>query len=126
MLRPVVAVADARRVGRARQAVTGFSGRPGGVHTPGRLRDPLERRGLAGRLKSIGAELIRGHGRLDDHRRVAVATSDGGMMALTARHVVVICTGSRPDLPELPGLAEARPGGVVPRRANPANEGERQ
>jgi ribosomal protein L34E len=57
----------------------------------------------------IGAELIRGHGRLDSYRRVAVQTPDGGTVALAARHAVVICTGSRPDVPELPGLAEARP-----------------
>jgi dihydrolipoamide dehydrogenase len=30
-------------------------------------------------------------------------------MALTARHAVVVCTGSRPALPELPGLVESRP-----------------
>jgi len=30
-------------------------------------------------------------------------------VTLTARHAVMICTGSRPALPELPGLAEARP-----------------
>jgi pyruvate/2-oxoglutarate dehydrogenase complex dihydrolipoamide dehydrogenase (E3) component len=30
-------------------------------------------------------------------------------VALTARHAVVICTGSRTALPELAGLAEARP-----------------
>jgi len=61
----------------------------------------------AGWLKSIGAELIRGHGRLDDHRRVGVATPDSGTMALTARHAVVICTGSRPALPELAGRGPA-------------------
>ena len=33
----------------------------------------------------------------------------GGTVALTARHAVVICTGSRTALPELAGLAEARP-----------------
>ena len=36
-----------------------------------------------------------------DARRVAGATPDGGTMALSARHAVVICTGSRPALPEL-------------------------
>ena len=30
-------------------------------------------------------------------------------MPLTARHAIAICTGSRPALPELAGLAEARP-----------------
>ena len=33
----------------------------------------------------------------------------GAEAALTARHAVVICTGSRPALPDLPGIAEARP-----------------
>jgi dihydrolipoamide dehydrogenase len=65
--------------------------------------------GQAAGLKSLGAELIRGHGRLDGHRRVAVETRDGGTVALTARHAVVICTGSRPALPELAGLDQARP-----------------
>jgi pyruvate/2-oxoglutarate dehydrogenase complex dihydrolipoamide dehydrogenase (E3) component len=38
-----------------------------------------------------------------------VATREGGTVRLTARHAVAICTASRPALPELPGLAEARP-----------------
>ena len=65
--------------------------------------------GQAAGLKSLGAELIRGHGRLDGHRRVAVEIPGGGTVALTARHALVICTGSRTALPELTGLAEARP-----------------
>jgi pyruvate/2-oxoglutarate dehydrogenase complex dihydrolipoamide dehydrogenase (E3) component len=109
MLRPVVAVADARRVGGARQAVTGtvdaqavFARRDQWVHD---WNDKSQADGL----KSIGAELIRGHGRLDGHRRVAVAAPDGGTVALTARHAVVLCTGSRTALPELAGLSEANP-----------------
>jgi hypothetical protein len=38
--------------------------------------------GQAAGLKSLGAELIRGHGRLDGHRRVAVETPDGTLTAL--------------------------------------------
>jgi dihydrolipoamide dehydrogenase len=109
MLRPVVAVADARRVAGARQAVT----RPVDVLATFARRDrwvtDWNDEGQANLLKSIGAELIRGHGRLDGARRVAVETPDGSTITLTARHAVAICTGSRPDLPELPGLAEARP-----------------
>ena len=108
MLRPVVAVADTRRVAGARQAVTGtvdapavFARRDGWVTG---WNDEAQATGL----KSLGAELIRGHGRLDGHRRVAVATAEGRAVALTARHAVAICTGSRTALPELAGLAEAR------------------
>ena len=38
-----------------------------------------------------------------------VTTSSGDEVVLTARYAVVICTGSRPALPDLPGMAEARP-----------------
>ena len=69
--------------------------------TPGGLA-PSAVNGFA----SVGPD---GLGRLDGNRRVAVATPDGGTVTLTARQAVVICTGSRPALPELAGLAEARP-----------------
>jgi pyruvate/2-oxoglutarate dehydrogenase complex dihydrolipoamide dehydrogenase (E3) component len=74
MLRPVVAVADARRVAGAREAVTGpvdalavFKRRDGYV-------TDWNDEGQANWLKSIGAELIRGHGRLNGVRRVTVET----------------------------------------------------
>jgi len=109
MLRPVVAVSDARRVAGARQAVIGrvdasavFTRRDGYV-------SDWNDEGPAYDLRTIGVELIRGHGRLAGARQVAVETSGGETMALTARHAVVVCTGSRPALPELPGLVELRP-----------------
>ncbi len=109
MLRPVVAVADARRVAGAREAVT----RPVDAPAVFKRRDGYvtdwNDEGQANWLKSTGAELIRGHGRLNGVRRVTVQTPDGGTVALRARHAVAICTGSRPDLPELAGLAEVRP-----------------
>jgi pyruvate/2-oxoglutarate dehydrogenase complex dihydrolipoamide dehydrogenase (E3) component len=109
MLRPVVAVADARRVAGARQAVTGTMDAPAVFARRDEWVTGWNDQGQAAGLKSLGAELIRGHGRLDGHRRVAVQTPEGGTVALTARHAVVICTGSRTALPELAGLAEARP-----------------
>src|ERR1700761_9664185 len=57
----------------------------------------------------IGATLVRGHGRLDGPRRVKVTAADGAVSVLTARHAVIICTGSRAALPDVPGIAEARP-----------------
>jgi pyruvate/2-oxoglutarate dehydrogenase complex dihydrolipoamide dehydrogenase (E3) component len=109
MLRPVVAVADARRVAGARQAVTG----PLDAQAVFARRDAFTSNwndaGQADALKKIGAELIRGDGRLDGRRRVTVKTPTGEALTLTARYAVGICTGSSPALPELPGLAEARP-----------------
>jgi pyruvate/2-oxoglutarate dehydrogenase complex dihydrolipoamide dehydrogenase (E3) component len=109
MLRPVVAVADARRVTGARQAVTGTVDAPAVFARRDEWVTGWNDEGQAAGLKGLGAELIRGHGRLDGHRRVVVETQDGGLITLTARHAVVLCTGSRTALPELAGLAEARP-----------------
>ncbi|MFZ0002895.1 MAG: FAD-dependent oxidoreductase [Trebonia sp.] len=109
MLRPVVAVADARRVAGAFQAVTGTVDVPAVFARRDEWVTGWNDQGQAAGLKSLGAELIRGHGRLDGHRRVAVEIPGGGTVALTARHAVVICTGSRTALPELAGLTEARP-----------------
>src|SRR5215467_4485558 len=77
MLRPVVAVADARRVAGARQAVTRPVDAPAAFARRDRLVTDWNDESQANFLKSIGAELIRGHGRLDGARRVAVETPDG-------------------------------------------------
>jgi pyruvate/2-oxoglutarate dehydrogenase complex dihydrolipoamide dehydrogenase (E3) component len=109
MLRPVVAVADACRVAGARQAVTGpVDAQAVLTRRDGYVADWNDEE-TAGSLKSIGAELIRGHGRLDGPRRVAVRDPGGDTVTVTARHAVVISTGSRPDLPELAGLDQVRP-----------------
>ncbi|KRE81567.1 dihydrolipoyl dehydrogenase family protein [Arthrobacter sp. Soil763] len=55
-------------------------------------------------VEDTGIELIRGRGRVAGIRRVDVAGLDGNAYALTARHAVVVATGSRPTIPPLPGL----------------------
>jgi pyruvate/2-oxoglutarate dehydrogenase complex dihydrolipoamide dehydrogenase (E3) component len=52
---------------------------------------------------------VRGHGRLDGERAVVVVHPNGGERRLTARHAVVLDTGSTPFIPPVPGLREARP-----------------
>jgi dihydrolipoamide dehydrogenase len=41
--------------------------------------------------------------------RVAYTLGDTTEAVLTARHAVVLATGTRPNVPEIPGLAQARP-----------------
>src|SRR5262245_45245364 len=77
MLRPVVAVADARRVAGARQAITGRVDAPAVFARRDGYVTGWDDEGPASSLKSIGAELIRGHGRLRGPRRVTVATPGG-------------------------------------------------
>src|SRR5215813_8981874 len=109
LLRPVVAIADARRVEGARKAVEGpldppavFARRDGFVF---HWRDDQN----AALVKGMGANPVRGHGRLDGPRRVAVETRNHGRVVVFAQHAVAVCTGSRAALPDLPGIAEVRP-----------------
>lgn len=109
LLRPVIALSDARRVDGAREAVTGSLNADGVFGRRNRYVSNWDDSGQAEWVGGIGATLIRGHGRLDGPRRVVVTTSDGDRLTVSARHAVVICTGSRSALPDLPGMTEARP-----------------
>ena len=109
LLRPVIALSDVRRVDGAREAVTGSINPAGVFGRRDRYVSNWDDTGQADWVAGIGATLVRGHGRLDGPRRVVVATPSADEVQLTARHAVVVCTGSRPALPDLPGIAEARP-----------------
>lgn len=120
LLRPVLALADTRRVDGAREAVTGSLNAEGVFGRRNRYVTDWDDSGQADWVSGIGATLVRGHGRLDGARRVVVTTGDDERVALTARHAVVVCTGSRPALPDLPGMAEAKP--WTNRRATDSSE----
>ncbi len=120
LLRPVIALADARRVDGAREAVTGSISAEGVFGRRNRYVTDWDDSGQADWVSGIGATLIRGHGRLDGPHRVVITTGADERVALTARHAVVVCTGSRPALPDLPGMAEAKP--WTNRRATDSSE----
>lgn len=109
LLRPVAARSDARAVPGAREAVTG----PLDVAAVLANRDSFAAHwkddGQVSWLDSVGLELVRGHARLAGERRVVVETPDGGRRELTARQAVAVCTGTKAVLPDLPGIAGARP-----------------
>jgi pyruvate/2-oxoglutarate dehydrogenase complex dihydrolipoamide dehydrogenase (E3) component len=109
LLRPVIAVADADHVDGAREAVSGSINAAGAFGRRDRNVSNWDDAGQADWVAGIGATLVRGHGRLDGPRRVTVTAADGDVSVLTARHAVVVCTGSRAALPDLPGMTEARP-----------------
>jgi pyruvate/2-oxoglutarate dehydrogenase complex dihydrolipoamide dehydrogenase (E3) component len=107
MLRPVIALADTCRVDGARDAVSGPLNAAGVFGRRDRYVTHWDDDGRARRVKEIGAELFRGHARLDGACRVAVATPDDRVVVLEARHAVVVCTGSRAAIPDIPGIAAA-------------------
>ncbi|MEV5486711.1 NAD(P)/FAD-dependent oxidoreductase [Streptomyces bobili] len=104
LLRPVIAQADARRLPGLRQAVQGPLDADAILAHRNYFTSDWKDDGQVGWLDGIGADLYRGHGRLTGPRTVAV-----GDTVLSARHAVVVCTGTRAVLPDLPGLAEVGP-----------------
>ncbi|MCV7027767.1 pyridine nucleotide-disulfide oxidoreductase [Mycobacterium sherrisii] len=108
LLRPVLALADVERVDGAREAVTGPIDPAGVFGRRNRYVTDWDDTGQADWVSGIGATLVRGHGRLNGTRRVTVSSSSKEV-SLDAKHAVVVCTGSRAALPDLPGIAEARP-----------------
>ena len=53
--------------------------------------------------------MFHAHGRLAGPREVTVTHPDGREETVRARQAVVLATGTRPAIPDVPGLAEARP-----------------
>ncbi|GAB7066248.1 NAD(P)/FAD-dependent oxidoreductase [Mycobacterium hodleri] len=108
LLRPVLAVAEARKVDGAREAVVGAIDAKGVFARRDRYVTNWDDAPVAGAVVGMGVDLIRGHARLDGARRVVVTTSER-RLELHARHAVIVCTGSTAAVPDLPGVAEAKP-----------------
>ncbi|HEV7687514.1 MAG TPA: NAD(P)/FAD-dependent oxidoreductase, partial [Acidimicrobiia bacterium] len=109
LLRPGDVVAAARRVPGAAEAVTG----PIAVDAALAWRDSVagnwDDSGQVPWLEEKKITLVRGVGRLAGENTVEVEAPDGGVRRLTAGKAVVVATGTKPVIPPIPGLAEARP-----------------
>ncbi|MEU9113482.1 NAD(P)/FAD-dependent oxidoreductase [Streptomyces sp. NPDC048483] len=104
LLRPVTARSEARRVPGLADAAAGPLDAPAVLAHRDAFASYWKDDGQVRWLESAGIDLVRGHGRLAGPRRVSV---DGRILG--ARHAVAVCTGSRPVLPAIPGLADAKP-----------------
>ncbi|MCF3129650.1 dihydrolipoyl dehydrogenase family protein [Streptomyces olivochromogenes] len=109
LLRPVIARADARRLPGLAQAVQGPLDTTAVLARRDDYTSHWKDDGQVGWLDGIGADLYRGHGRLAGPRTVTVTGPDGDVTTLTAQHAVAVCTGTRAQLPGLPGLADVKP-----------------
>ncbi|MFG2892626.1 dihydrolipoyl dehydrogenase family protein [Streptomyces sp. NPDC048248] len=105
LLRPVTARSEASRMPGLPEAVAGPLDAAAVLARRDAFASHWKDDGQVRWVDSAGIDLVRGKGRLDGPRRVVV---DGGPV-LTARHAVAVCTGSRAVLPEIPGLAAAKP-----------------
>jgi pyruvate/2-oxoglutarate dehydrogenase complex dihydrolipoamide dehydrogenase (E3) component len=104
LLRPAQALAEARRVPGAAEAIAGSLDIVAALARRDAVVGHLDDAGQLPWLESRGVELVRGHGRLDGERRVRV----GGDL-YEARRAVVIATGSAAALPPIPGLSGVAP-----------------
>ncbi len=109
LLRPAEALAAARRVPAARDAVTGTVDAARTLRARDAFASRWDDRHQAAWVDSVGASLVRGKGRLTGERRVVVEQADGVEVELEARKAVVLATGSVAFVPPIPGLAEAKP-----------------
>jgi pyruvate/2-oxoglutarate dehydrogenase complex dihydrolipoamide dehydrogenase (E3) component len=59
------------------------------------------------RFTDLGVELLTGNAHVSGPQQVTVMTADGVSRQLATR-AILLCTGSHPTVPDVPGLAEAR------------------
>jgi pyruvate/2-oxoglutarate dehydrogenase complex dihydrolipoamide dehydrogenase (E3) component len=104
LLRPAAALRAAKAVPGAAQAVTGELDVAAVLERRNSFTSNWSDDGQVQWLNGAGIALVRGHGRISGVKQVTV---DGAV--LTARHAVVVSTGSDPLVPDIPGLREAQP-----------------
>lgn len=109
LLRPARAVRAAQGVAGAAAAVTGQLDVAAVLARRDEFAASWEDSGQVEWLASAGIDLVRGHGRITGVREVTVTSDDGTARTLSARHAVVISTGSDAMLPAIEGLAQAAP-----------------
>jgi pyruvate/2-oxoglutarate dehydrogenase complex dihydrolipoamide dehydrogenase (E3) component len=107
LLRPAQALAEARRVPGAAEAVSG----PLDVASVLRRRDEvinnLDDSAHLPWIEQRGITLLRGRGRLEGERTVRVEGDEDAL--LKARRAVIIATGSSAAMPPIPGLIASKP-----------------
>jgi dihydrolipoamide dehydrogenase len=103
LLRPGDAIAAARRVPGAAEAVTGSIDVAKAFAQRDYMTSSWSDRTQTPWLDSKGIELVRGYGRLAGERAVEVETDDGPR-TLTATTAVVLANGTTPLMPPIEGL----------------------
>jgi dihydrolipoamide dehydrogenase len=109
LLRSEAALRAARHLPGAREAVTRGLDAAAVLARRDSFSSHWEDDGQVSWLQSAGIALYRGHGRIGSPRVVEVTAPDGWTTTLSARHAVVVATGSSALLPDVPGLLQAKP-----------------
>ncbi|SNY59020.1 dihydrolipoyl dehydrogenase family protein [Paractinoplanes atraurantiacus] len=109
LLRSTAALRAARQVPGSREAVTGQLDAAAVLARRDSFASNWNDEGQVSWLDSAGVKLYRGQGRISGERVVEVYSADETVTTLTARHAVVVATGSSALIPDIDGLREAKP-----------------
>ena len=104
LLRSGIALRAAQNVAGAKEAITGDLDVAAVLKRRDEFTHDWDDKSQVDWLDGAGIDLVRGHARLSGVRKVTV-----GDTVYTARHAVVVSTGSSALLPDIPGLADAQP-----------------
>ncbi len=118
LLRSPEALAAARAVDGARQAVTGQLDAEAVLRRRDTFTHNWDDGSQVDWVDSVGVALVRGTARISGERQVRVEGTDGSSATLSARRAVAVCTGSEAVLPPVDGLSDALP--WTPREATSA------
>src|SRR5689334_9650651 len=104
LLRPAELLAEVRRIPGVAEAVTGGLDARAVLERRDEIIHNLDDKQMEPWLNDRGVTIVRGTGRFEGERRVAV-----GGDTLVATRAVVVATGSSPRMPPIDGLREAKP-----------------
>ncbi|WP_305787917.1 dihydrolipoyl dehydrogenase family protein [Symbioplanes lichenis] len=109
LLRSSAALRAARQVAGSREAVTGNLDTAAVLARRDSFASHWKDDGQVSWLESAGIALVRGQGRIGGERTVEVVSADGTATTLSARHAVVVATGTSALIPDIEGLRAASP-----------------
>jgi len=109
LLRDAAALRAVRHLPGASAAVTGGLDSAAVLRRRDSFASHWKDDGQAAWLDGAGITLFRGEGRIGSARSVEVVGADGETVVLTARHAVVVATGSSARIPDIEGLTDAAP-----------------
>nr|WP_245961629.1 NAD(P)/FAD-dependent oxidoreductase [Quadrisphaera granulorum] len=106
LIRPTQALAAARRLPGAREAVTGSVDAAAVLARRDSFTSGWDDGGQVEWAVGADITVVRGHGRVAGEKRVEVTAPDGTTTTIAARRAVVVATGSTPSLPPVEGLRD--------------------
>ncbi|PPF83347.1 pyridine nucleotide-disulfide oxidoreductase [Subtercola sp. Z020] len=109
LLRSGAVLRAAERVGGAREAITGDLDVQAVLDRRNKTVSEYRDDSQVEWVKGAGITLVRGHARFTGPKELSVTAADGTVSSLTARHAIVVSTGSAALLPDIPGLADSAP-----------------